>query len=40
MYFEAHLLATKQFVAHIPLFMSHNLLYDYSMSHKRTVFIA
>jgi hypothetical protein len=35
MYFESHLLAMKQFVAHIPLFMRHNLFCDYFMNHKR-----
>lgn len=39
MYFESHLLAIKQFAAHIPFFVRHNLFCDYFMSHKRMVFV-
>jgi len=34
MYFESHLLAIKQFVAHDPLFVRHNLFCGYFMNHK------
>jgi hypothetical protein len=36
MYFESHLLAIKQFAAHIPIFVRHNLFCDYFMSHKQS----
>ena len=36
MYFESHLLAIKQFAAHIPLFVRHNLFCGYFMNHKQS----
>ncbi len=36
MYFESHLLAIKQFAAHNPLFVRHNLFCGYFMNHKQS----
>jgi hypothetical protein len=35
MYFESHLLATKQLAAHNPIFVRHNLFCGYFMNHKQ-----